>query len=796
MRYFSFILLLFVLNSLTIFSQERESQEIQVVEYQISDINEREEITNEIISNSNKELAAYRASRVESIDKPVDSVFNILSEYQPEYLSGVSAQKLKNISSSIEGINKTVKNAESFFLDKIKQLQNIEEKLKEEDEYWSSVLDYLQSTEDVTKSLVNRASTTKEELTGLKSEVVELINHELDIIGQIASVNAELTKVKGYIGTQEENLRNSYLVRDSEVLWKVHKVQKDTTISQVTSSQIISENYDALRLYFKYNQKILITHLVFILALFLLFLYTQNLSDKIFSTQTTKKLNHFSQKPFISAYVYSFLIVSAFGVAYPVILVEIFLLTLLYPIYQLLKVFIKPANRKFVLIFIFLFALQLFFNQISYVYISGRIALLVLEICIFSYLYFLILFIRKTKDGQSVKFIQSGFIIAAVLFFASALANVLGIVKLSLLLSVSTINVIGIGILIFLFYQISKAILIVLAEIKPFSELNIIKTRKAGFLLRLFSIVRVLLIIMFIRALLVQYKLLVPFVSTWQEFVTKSWKIGEVSISISDFLSFFVIVFITVFAARFLRYLLGGEILPRFIRRRGVPNAISTSVFYIIMVTGLFVAAFSTGIEWNKVNLALGALGVGIGFGLQGLVYNFIAGLILTYERPVQVGDIVQLNTLMGSIKEIGVRSSRVQTYDGAEVVVPNGNLISNEVINWTLSNNHKRQELKFKASTNADPQEIVEILKTIPLQNPKVIQDPSPLALFEGYSDEGTLDFRLLFWTHVDVGLSSKSEVGLAIYKELQKRGYEIPVQKSTIRIENNNSDKPSNGF
>jgi potassium efflux system protein len=177
-------------------------------------------------------------------------------------------------------------------------------------------------------------------------------------------------------------------------------------------------------------------------------------------------------------------------------------------------------------------------------------------------------------------------------------------------------------------------------------------------------------------------------------------------------------------------------------------------------------------------------------------VYNFIAGLILTYERPVQVGDIVQLNTLMGSIKEIGVRSSRVQTYDGAEVVVPNGNLISNEVINWTLSNNHKRQELKFKASTNADPQEIVEILKTIPLQNPKVIQDPSPLALFEGYSDEGTLDFRLLFWTHVDVGLSSKSEVGLAIYKELQKRGYEIPVQKSTIRIENNNSDKPSNGF
>jgi small-conductance mechanosensitive channel len=82
-----------------------------------------------------------------------------------------------------------------------------------------------------------------------------------------------------------------------------------------------------------------------------------------------------------------------------------------------------------------------------------------------------------------------------------------------------------------------------------------------------------------------------------------------------------------------------------------------------------------------------------------------------------------------------------------------------------------------------------VEIIKTVPIENPKVISDPSPLALFEGYGDDGTLDFRLLFWTHVDVGLSSKSEVGLAIYEELQKRGYELPVQKSTIRLEGNNT-------
>jgi len=124
-----------------------------------------------------------------------------------------------------------------------------------------------------------------------------------------------------------------------------------------------------------------------------------------------------------------------------------------------------------------------------------------------------------------------------------------------------------------------------------------------------------------------------------------------------------LVLAITFILSSILKYLIGKEVLLRLKLKRGVPNAIATSLYYLVLVVGLFLAASSTGIEWNKINLAVGALGVGIGFGLQSVVYNFISGLILIYERPISVGDTIEIGNLMGIVTQIGVRASRVQTY-------------------------------------------------------------------------------------------------------------------------------------
>lgn len=783
-----FYLSLIAIFSLLCITNAQDNEQQQVIEeqtnYEITDINQREETTIEVVNNVKRDIRKIEESTITNLQEDLDSLNNILSQFSTEYIESLSIIGLKNATSTLNGVSKTTKSLQNLFTSNIDRLTTLEKLLINEKLYWQNALDNIKESKEITQTLIERIEANKNNVVSVINTLTTLLNKELDNTNKVSAITTTIEEIKNSLEVREEFLVNSYLMRDSEPLWKAHKLDKDTTRISADIRNVLKENKETVNLYFAYNKGIMLTHLIIIIILFILFQFSKKISLPIFNSNEVQHLAIFSKKPLMSAYVYSFLLISLTNTGYPAIILEFYLITLFYPIYQLLKSYVKPENRYHIILFINLFTFEIFINYISPAYLSGRIILLILEIITLTYLIYLIASFRNRIQYKQRGLLYYATIAAAILFSISVITNFFGIVRLSRLLSEATINCIGIGMLVFLFYKISNALLIVLSEIKPFSQLNIIKERKVVILTWLSKAIRFILIILFIKAILKQYKLFKPFTNWWQEFTTKSWQLGEVSLSIGDFLNFFILVFVTIFIARFLKYLLGGEIIPHFTKKRGMPNAIATSVYYVVLVIGLFLAAFSTGIEWSKVNLALGALGVGIGFGLQNVVYNFIAGLILTYERPVQVGDIVQLKSLMGSIKDIGVRSSRVLTYDGAEVVVPNGNLISEEVINWTLSNNNKRQELKFKASTNANPQEVVEILKTVALKNPKVIQDSNPLSLFEGYGD-GTLEFRLLFWTHVDVGLSTKSEVALAIYEELKQRGYELPVERKIIKIE-----------
>jgi small-conductance mechanosensitive channel len=183
--------------------------------------------------------------------------------------------------------------------------------------------------------------------------------------------------------------------------------------------------------------------------------------------------------------------------------------------------------------------------------------------------------------------------------------------------------------------------------------------------------------------------------------------------------------------------------------------------------------------------ILFGFLGVGIGFGLQNIFNNLVSGLILAFERPIQVGDIIQISTLnlMGEVKEIGIRASIVRTFDGAEVVVPNGNLISNEMINWTLSDNRRRQEIIVGVAYGTDTNKVLEILNVLISDHENILKNPAPLVIFLGFG-ESSLDFRVLFWTHFDVGLSTKSKVGMEIDEAFKKAGIEIPFPQRDLHL------------
>jgi small-conductance mechanosensitive channel len=261
---------------------------------------------------------------------------------------------------------------------------------------------------------------------------------------------------------------------------------------------------------------------------------------------------------------------------------------------------------------------------------------------------------------------------------------------------------------------------------------------------------------------------------------------GALSISLGDVLVFAVTVWLSFALARLVNFVLEEDVFPRTRLARGVPYAISSLVRYTLIFLGFLVALAAAGIELGKLTVVAGGLGVGIGFGLQNVVNNFVSGLILLFERPVQVGDVVELvsQNLWGEIRRIGIRASVIHTWDGAEVVVPNGQLISEAVTNWTLSDRHRRVEVNVGVEYGTDAQRVIDLLLEVAGSHPSVLETPPPRAFFLNFGDSA-LEFVLRGWiADFDDGFRIRSELSVAVQRALAEAGISVPFPQRDLHL------------
>jgi len=156
---------------------------------------------------------------------------------------------------------------------------------------------------------------------------------------------------------------------------------------------------------------------------------------------------------------------------------------------------------------------------------------------------------------------------------------------------------------------------------------------------------------------------------------------------------------------------------------------------------------------------------------MQNIVNNFISGLILIFERPIQTGDVVDVKGITGTVKRIGIRSSTIRTFTGSEVIVPNANLIANEVINWTLSDRLRRIEIKIGVEYGTNPKKVLAILKSVATDHERILKDPEPFVIFLGFGDS-SLDFELRFWTaNFETWMSLRTEISILFMKHWKKQ-------------------------
>ncbi len=267
-------------------------------------------------------------------------------------------------------------------------------------------------------------------------------------------------------------------------------------------------------------------------------------------------------------------------------------------------------------------------------------------------------------------------------------------------------------------------------------------------------------------------------------FLDYSIGFGKIEFTVGNLISVLIILGAGYVIAKGSTFILKSLLTSRLALQRGLPYAISKVTYYVLMVLVLFAAITQAGVELNKFTVITGALGVGVGFGLQNIVSNFASGLILLFERPIRVEDTVELNGLVGTVKRIGGRSSTILTFQGAEVIVPNSNLLSNQVINWTLSSPWRRVDIPVGVAYGSDPKEIIKLLVSVAEKNSGVMHEPEPMAFFLGFG-ESALNFELRFWSaRQDTWFQLKSDVAIAVAQALQENGIEIPFPQRDLHM------------
>jgi small-conductance mechanosensitive channel len=235
--------------------------------------------------------------------------------------------------------------------------------------------------------------------------------------------------------------------------------------------------------------------------------------------------------------------------------------------------------------------------------------------------------------------------------------------------------------------------------------------------------------------------------------------------------------------SRVLRLLLAEEIFPRFEFPRGVPDALVLLARYGVLLFGFLLALSSAGVDLSKVVLALSALGVGIGFGLQNVVNNFVCGLVLVFEHPIQVGDFIEVGPHTGQVTRIGFRSTIVLTRDGSNVVIPNAELIGSKVVNWSLSDAVRRLSIQIPVDRDANPERVIELLESAARGHPLVLAEPPVKAVLGEFSD-GALRFLLHAWVRTQDLYETREVLTLAIDRVLRDAGVRVSIAESEVQV------------
>jgi small-conductance mechanosensitive channel len=676
------------------------------------------------------------------------------------------------------------------YSEKTEEIKKLQEELSSLNTKWKKTLE-VERTVELPKEVTDRIKTNLNEISDLIKTITDRNNELLTKQTQLTDALLFIDEVLNVISKSERSYKDQLFTIDSPPFWHMFSEREDSTAFSMRFDRLIARHKEDLGAFETNYSTSIYWHAIFFGILLLITYYLRSDVAKWSDEKKDEAIGYslyMIRHPISVGLLVCLLAAGLFYPEAPADVLNYFYVVLVIPILRLVPGLIRSLDKKYFYYIAGVFLLSQIAQYFTELIIIDRLLLLIIDI---STILILLQLIKNRKSIASKntrvnwKFAFSVLKLAAIILAISSFANIVGNTFFAKVLSRGTLTMVYGGIIIYASALVLRGLFSLILQQNFVSRLNMVQNYEEEVKKHVFRWIRFSAIAYWLYLTLDSYLVFNPIYDGLSIFLTEQWIIGSVEISIGSILAFFITLWIALTFSKLIRFILQDEILTHFEMPRGVPGAISMIVRLVLITIGFILAFGAAEIDMSNIAIIFGALGVGIGFGLQNIFNNLVSGLILAFERPIQVGDIIQISTLnlMGEVKEIGIRASIVRTFDGAEVVVPNGNLISNEMINWTLSDNRRRQEIIVGVAYGTDTNKVLEILNVLISDHENILKNPAPLVIFLGFG-ESSLDFRVLFWTHFDEGLSTKSKVGMEIDEAFKKAGIEIPFPQRDLHL------------
>ncbi|MDQ9169477.1 mechanosensitive ion channel [Oxalobacteraceae bacterium R-40] len=631
--------------------------------------------------------------------------------------------------------------------------------------------------ENAPAAILNRIGDITSAAVKAKKRMLQRRADILALQAKAASLEARASQARETLRAGSERATARLMHRDSPPLWS--KTFWAGWIGEVSTGEDadLPTHASVLKSYMQYQQRSVAMHiLLFTGSLMLLYFVRRKIQGQRESDSSFKDATAILDAPLITALLLALLastwvypraprilwiIIGMFGVVPVVLLARRMMAYYLYPaLYALAALYFVDKVRAF----------------IAVLPVVSRIMLLVELLLFLAAVLWTMRILKNTTSNRSTRLPgQRTVRVAGTLFgflaVAALAANANGQVRLAGMIGAAVILSSYVAVVLFTSMRVVEGLLHAIVCVPPVSLLDMVKRKKDVLLNHFQRWLRWAAYASWIALTLQSLGLLQPLLTMLKNAWAKVINIGTFAPTVGDIITFILIIWATFSLSRLTRFVLEEEAYPKLQLERGLPYAISTVVHYMVLLTGFVLALNALKVDMTKFTILAGALSVGIGFGLQNIVNNFVSGLIVLFERPVKVGDTIQMDDVIGRVKHIGIRASIIASTSGAEVIIPNGKLISERVTNWTLSSKLRQVMIVVTTKASYDASEIKQLLLDIAKQDARVADKPAPDVLFVKRTIDQA-EFELHVWTaELDEWLSLKSDLMSEINEALRRK-------------------------